>query len=344
MRPTKAMRKSRRKLSAVNLKMSLDSLREYGASYTSDLKIPSKPVPKTFVHGSEVRIALGADKRPMLLLPLAAEELKLKLPQADGLEIEYVQYKGAAFPGGYFLQVSSMDNQLETVFLGLVESICSKIQEGDGSYSSLVDTIEEFRDLLDKSRLPVERSRILGLTGELLFLRQSLASNPDAVNYWVGPQNARRDFLFPGGAFEIKASEQSTGRNVVIHSLAQLDNDDADALFLVYYRLEEDPGKGVTVGDLVGEIRKHLPVKASFDERLNAVGYNPKTSEAWNSFRWSVIEVQGYSVKEGFPRLVASSVQNGMLAGISNVSYQVDLDLAAQHKVSLQFLGDMLEK
>lgn len=326
----------------MSLQSNIASLREDRASYAAELKIPSIPIPLTFVHGAEVRIALGGNELPMLLLPVSSEELRQRLPEADGLAMEFAQYKGASFSNGYFLQVSSKDEKLESAFLDLVENICNRIQKGEGSYSALVRAIEDFRHLLSRSRNPVERSRIVGLVGELFFLRQALSFNSEAVIYWTGPQKARRDFLFPKAAVEIKTSEQSTGRNAVIHSLAQLEADDAEDLFLMFYRLEEHPGKGVTIGDLVQDIRVNITKTELFDEKLQAVGFTDATSAAWNTCRWVLLEGKPYRVTEGFPRITRYSFSHEAPAGVSHVNYQVDLDVAKEYATSSELLGSRL--
>ena len=328
----------------MSFQTSIALLREDRASYSNELKIPSQAVPMTFVHGAEVRIALAGNDRPMLLLPVSTEELRQKLPEADGLAMEFVQYKGTKSSTGYFLQVGNTEEKLESVFLDLVENICSRVQKGEGSYFALVRAIEEFRDLLSRARTPVDRTRIIGLIGELFFLRRALESNPAAVDYWVGPHAARRDFLFPGAAFEIKSSEASTAKNIIVHSLAQLDNDDADKLFVVFYRLEENPAKGVTVGDLVSDIRSLLTSCELFDEKLKTIGFDPRTEEVWNVTRWTLAEEQPYSVTEGFPRIVAANFVDGVPAGVSGVNYQVDLDSARKYAVSVKLLERWLKK
>ncbi len=326
----------------MSLQLSVKGLREDRANYNSELKVPSKPVEATFVHGTEVRIALGGTDRPMLLLPVSTSALREKLPEADGLAIEYAQYKGTSSATGYFLQVSSKDDQLESVFLDLVENVCSRVRNGEGSHTALASAIDEFRDLLSRSRQLVDRSRIVGLMGELLFLNTALDSNSKAATFWTGPGGGRRDFLFPEAAVEIKTTEQSTGRNVVIHSLAQLATDDADELFLMFYRLEENPGKGMAVSDLVQAIRAKLDSAEFFDKKLEEVGYNGSSSESWNAFRWSLLEAAPYRVADGFPRITPATFPKGPPAGVSQVTYQLDLDTAETFAIPDEVLSEKL--
>lgn len=318
----------------MSLQNSIISLKEDRAAYSSDLKVPSRPVGATFVHGTEVRIALGGNNRPMLLLPVSSEELRKKLPEAEGLVMEYVQYKGTSSATGFFLQVTSRNDQLESVFLDLVENICGRIRNGESSNAALAEAIDEFRDLLSRSRQQVDRSRILGLMGELIFLSKALDSNPEAVDFWTGPSGARRDFLFPKAAFEIKATQQSTGRNVTIHSMAQLAVDDADSLFVMFYRLEEDPGKGIYVSEIVKTIKSKIDSVDVFEKKLGLIGYSPSDSDSWDAAKWTLLEAQPYQVSDGFPRVIASSFPDGLPRGVSQINYQLDLDQAKEYRIS----------
>lgn len=326
----------------MSLQRSIRSLREGRAAYTSELKVPSSPVGSTFVHGTEVRVALGGQDRPMLLLPVSSEELRKKLPEAEGLAMEYARYKGTGSATGFFLQVSSKDDQLESVFLDLVENICGRIRNGEGSHSALAEAIDEFRNLLSRSRQPIEKSRILGLMGELIFLNKALEYNSESVKFWTGPAGARRDFLFPQAAVEIKTTQQSTGRNVTIHSLAQLSADDADSLFVMFYRLEEDPGNGTSVSELVQAIKSKIDSVDAFDEKLDLIGYSASCADSWGVFRWALLEAQSYQVSDHFPRIVATSFPDGPPPGVSQVNYQLDLDLAKEYRVSTENLSERL--
>jgi hypothetical protein len=278
----------------------------------------------------------------MLLLPVSSEELRKKLPEAEGLVMEYAQYKGTSSATGFFLQVSSRDKQLESVFLDLVENICGRIRNGEGGHSALAEAIDEFRNLLTRSRHAVEKSRILGLMGELIFLSKALDCNSESVDFWTGPTGARRDFLFPQAAVEIKTTQQSMGRNVTIHSLAQLATDDAESLFVMFYRLEEDPGKGTSVSELVQAIKLRLDSVDDFEEKLELIGYSAACADAWDAFRWTLLEAQSYQVCDGFPRVIVTSFPDGLPLGVSQVNYQLDLDQAKEYRVSTGSLSERL--
>lgn len=318
----------------MSLSASLSALRTDRVKLLDELSIPSKPIPLTFVQGMEVRLALDTENCPLLLLPVSTSELGQDLPEAHGLHFRYEQYKGRSTASTYFLQVKCALPTLESVFLDLVENICSRIQDGGNGLECVHATIEEFRDLLRPSTLPIDRIRIIGLFGELLFLKEAIQHNQKAVEHWTGPQGERRDFLFAASAVEIKTSEKSSGSSVIIHSLGQLNNDDSKDLFLWYTRLEEDPGSGASVGDLVDVIESQLVSKTLFREKLRAVGFDKSNADVWNSVHWAVLESQPFQVFDGFPRIIPGSFEAGTPPGISHVNYQLDLSHAKEFKVS----------
>lgn len=327
----------------MSLQSSLAVLRENRAAYSGDLRIPSQPIPYTFAQGLEVRIALAGNNFPMLLIPVSTEEIHQKLPDTEGLSLAFAQYKGAGTTTRYYLEVISTEEKLESVFLDLVGNVCGRIQAGERGHRALIRAIEEFRHLLGVAGNSVERQRIVGLFGELLFLKQALSINESAVSYWVGPYGGRRDFLFPSVAVEVKTSEHREGRTVSIHSLGQLDTDDAEALFLAYYRIEEDPGSGKTVGNLVEEICGMLSLQEPFYAKLGEVGFGLANAGAWNALRFTVKEETFYHVRDDFPRLVASSLCGALTFAISEVNYRLDLNGAEPYRLALPSVQEWLK-
>lgn len=327
----------------MSIQSSIASLREDRAAYTGDLRIPSQPIPYTFAQGAEVRIALAGNNRPMLLIPISVEEIRMELPLTEGLVMAFAQYKGASATSRYFLEVVSTDEKLESVFLDLVGNVCGRIQAGEGGRRALIRAIEEFRHLLGAAGSTVERQRIVGLFGELHFLKQALTINAKAVAYWTGPAGGRRDFLFPSVAVEVKTTESRDGRTVSIHSLGQLDKDDAEALLLAFYRIEENPATGITIGSVVEEICRMLSHQEPFQSRVENVGFTSTSAEAWNAIRFLVKEETIYQVDNGFPRIVPSSFSSALTPSISDVNYRLDLNGAEQYRLALHTVQEWLK-
>lgn len=319
----------------MRLAASLNTLRSNRQSFRDELTIPSQPVPHTFAQGTEVRLAVHTDDSPMLLLPVSTEELRQSLPSAAGIEVEFARYHGRKTSSAFFAQIKCAAPELEGVFLDLVENICERIRSGDQSLIGLAAAIEQFRDLLRAVSQPADRTRMIGLFGELLILEQSLSSAGNAVEYWTGPIGGRRDFLFPSCAIEAKTTLISTGYSVSIHSLNQLDSDDTTHLYLWFQRIEEDPGRGRSIGEVVAGIEDRVSDRSLLHERLRQVGFDHANPEPWNQVKWTLVESQPYAVLGTFPRIVPASFPAGPPAGIFHVTYQLDLAQAVDFKVSI---------
>jgi hypothetical protein len=170
-------------------------------------------------------------------------------------------------------------------------------------------------------------NQIRGLVAELLVLEDILASGrrgvPDAVEGWVGPSRADRDFEYPDVSLEVKSLSPGR-RGVTITSLDQLASD--GPLVLVVATLtsagKTDAGSfclNTLVGRLEGKVSHDPQAPALFKEKLILAGYveHPRYEADW----FVVAEIRSFDVADGFPRLVAGKVPEGILSA----SYEIEL-------------------
>jgi hypothetical protein len=170
-------------------------------------------------------------------------------------------------------------------------------------------------------------NQIRGLVAELLVLEDILKSGKrgiaDAVEGWVGPSRSDRDYEYPDVSFEVKSLTPGR-RGVTITSLEQLASD--GPLVLVVATLttvgKTDAGAfclNSLVGHLEGAV-SHDPVAlALFKEKLILAGY---VEHSRYEIDWFVLaEMRSFNVAEGFPRLVAGKVPDGILSA----SYEIEL-------------------
>lgn len=170
-------------------------------------------------------------------------------------------------------------------------------------------------------------NQIRGLIAELLVLEDILESGKrgiaDAVEGWVGPSRADRDFEYPDVSFEVK-SHSSGRRGVAITSLDQLSSE--GPLVLVVATLTsvgKNDSEAFCLNALVGRLEgkvSHDPLAlALFKEKLILAGYveQPRYEADWFVFA----EMRSFDVADGFPRLVAGKVPEGVLSA----SYEIEL-------------------
>jgi len=83
---------------------------------------------------------------------------------------------------------------------------------------------------------------------------------------------------------------------------------------------------------------------------LHAGGYEDAHAPEYEKFRLRVRGQGLYRVSEGFPRLVPTSLKNGLPVGVSNLTYELRLDaagswlLSTSPEAAAKLLGDLASK
>ena len=183
-----------------------------------------------------------------------------------------------------------------------------------------------------------------GLAGELLLLEAALIPGADiamAIDCWRGPLGALHDFRLGQVAIEVKATA-SPRNSIRITSFDQLDDSGLSALFLAVVRL--GTGTGRTLPELVDRQRTRVRAGApthehALDERLLSAGYVGAHAPLYTR-RFVAETIRYYRVGAGFPRLIRSTVPDGVAEG----AYDVELRVADRYQVTeatavAEFLG-----
>lgn len=172
-------------------------------------------------------------------------------------------------------------------------------------------------------------NQIRGLVAELLTLEDILASGTrgvaDAVEGWVGPSRADRDFEYSDMSLEVKSLSPGR-RGVTITSLEQLDSDGPLVLVVATLPLAGKTDAGsFCLNTLVGRLEEKVSpdplALALFKEKLILAGYveHPRYEADW----FVITDLRSFDVTDGFPRLVVGKVPEGILSA----SYEIDLAL-----------------
>lgn len=310
-----------------SVKSLMSTLKADLKSHQSVFQISSIAVDKTYTNGAQARVAVSTSNQAILLIPASVKDLASELPQSGAIQTTVVSYKDSQGATVRFIQITCQVKELEDVFLDLIDNICTRLRSGGQPIKCIFGAMEEFRDLL---RLPgkIERTKVIGLVGELFALARLLRVYGDSANFWTGPGGGRRDFTLPGCTIEIKTSERTQDRRVTVHSLDQLETSPKETLYLWYFELEENNGNGSSVSDMVSHLDTLVQSKSDFHERLNLLGYNQSTASTFDKPKWSLLFDCLFHVNDNFPRITSKSFTPGELVGISHLTYQVDLNQA----------------
>lgn len=171
-------------------------------------------------------------------------------------------------------------------------------------------------------------SELMGLFGELLFLRDELipaVGTELAISSWQGPLGYPQDFNLGKCAVELKCRSGATAPSIRISSAEQL-CPELPVFYLHVYTVGKggDPLESLSVPEITSSIRNMLSrVDYSFSEQfedlLHAVGYVDLPE--YDSSRFTVVASKSYLVDGGFPRIEIGEISSD----ISKVSYTISL-------------------
>ncbi|MGQ6050304.1 PD-(D/E)XK motif protein [Serratia sp. IR-2025] len=282
------------------------------------------------------RYAIGAQGQPRLLVPVGGIDSAKGLSSTSKLIVTSSSFKVFG-KGTFFIDIQSQDRALDVVFAELAEEVLRRIEEGTSPVRAIIQSIEEFRELLKSGSLnEISENQIFGLIGELEVLRKLSTYSNGAVDVWMGPYGQRHDFRQGVHALEVKSSSRSDASKVIIHGIDQLAPPNGGTLHLVHIRIERVEQGGISIGSLFESIISLGANDKLLRECLAEVGCSDPHDEAWNRLHFELDSIKVYLVSDGFPRIVNSSFLAGSLqAGVSSLEYVIDLDNATKFELSM---------
>ena len=292
-----------------------------------------------------VRLAVGANGEPRLLLPLARRETPASVDagRAVSVSVSSFSYKGIRLR---FLDLVCVREDLEPVFAEVVDEILERIGSGDGCTDAARSTIRDFRALLTRARATdVGVGRVAGLVAELLVLNRLLKRSPSAWRAWRGPEGDRHDFRAGDTSLEVKASLRAGTSGVTINGLDQLEAPTGGTLHLLHLVLEPVTDGILSMASLARSVMSKVPEPARIETLLAAAGCEDALAEEWNRHKFRRESEQLYEIRAGFPRLTRTMLKdNSVPFGVHDVSYTIDLSVATAFRCGATAYRDLETK
>lgn len=281
-----------------------------------------------------VRYAIGLHGEPRLLVPTSGYH-PAGLTSTSKLSISIVSL-AVAGKSVRFIDIMCLEKTLNAVFAELTEAILRRLENGDSPHTAVASAIHDFRVLLGETSAPqTPESAILGLVGELLVLHELVRIDPGALDAWSGPLGQRHDFRRGVHALEVKTSGRLDTMQIGINGIDQLELPEDGTLVLAHVNLEKAKDGKLSVAELVKLLQACGVNASTLHERLAAIGCQSPDAPEWNRIAYSDWSIKTYQVGSGFPRITRSALESKSLpAGVSNLSYAVDLTHATAYELS----------
>lgn len=234
---------------------------------------------------------------------------------------------------------SLTDSDLINIFISFALDIESIIKrDNDATLTEIHNRYIYWQKMFKVTASSISEDVIKGLMNELNILKNNLIPKygvKKAVSGWTGSEGTIKDFAYDDCWYEAKAINK--GKKVVeISSLGQLESlTDGQLLISEFEKTAPENINGVTLFDLLNEIKKELDQENDIEEFINKIAqlgidedvFSDKEHEV-NGYRYIIHGVTGYRINEYFPKLTVKNVPKS----IGKVRYELILPEIEEYK------------
>lgn len=280
-------------------------------------------------HILELYIGLDEKGRKSIELRSAFNPRKVRGTSA----IEVSQYDNQKYKT---IRFSLTDEEISGLFYTFCDDLIDQtrnLTDEKGGYNAIVVRFHQWKKMFVSSKKDfLNESQIMGLIGELLFLRDQLSKRiglTEALRSWSGQELTHKDFSYGDTWTEVKTIRRSS-QAVHISSLEQLDSEHEGEL--VVYALEKMSTEynGITLNKLIVDIRNLFPDSDDRDLFMSKValqGY--EYHNYYDDFVFELIYNKNFRVNNDFPKLIPGDVPEAIL----KATYDIDLNKITEFEI-----------
>lgn len=207
-----------------------------------------------FGDNRHICLYIGRDDDARYSFDFRGKFKPVKISSSDVIAVE--QYKEREL---LTLRFSLENNDLLEYFCTFCQDLLESVRvtnDDESAYHTLRSRYYSWRQLFRPDNARMTESEMMGLIGELLFLRDYMIQEKGidvALDSWMGPEKTHKDFSDQKNWFEVKTI--SFGKESVrISSIEQLDSD-VDGTLVVYELEKMSPSyEGIKLNQLVNNI------------------------------------------------------------------------------------------
>lgn len=286
---------------------------------------------------SDIFIGVNKVANRCLILALPKDSIiDFKGTIKENLTIEFYKEK-------QFIVLQLTDNNYYDLFDDLIISLYQRIKDISvvNEYSKeFIYTFYKWSEFFeDKKSDRLSELIIKGMIGELLILKslvnQSNSINiNDILNSWKGPYDKGHDFELDTKDIEVKTKDVSK-LDITISSEYQLENDFDKRLELIVVSVENDKNNGLSIKDLILEIRNSVAELLGdcsiLFKAISQKGLTLKNIHQYDDLRFKPIFKAIYDINSfGFPKLINSNIPKE----INGLSYNIRISTLDEYIIS----------
>ncbi len=258
-----------------------------------------------FGENRHLSIYIGRDDEARYSFDFKGKYKPIKIASSEVIVVE--QYKDRDL---CTLRFSLVNSELLEYFCTFCQDLLDSVRvtsDDEAAYHTLRSRYYSWRMLFRPDNSRMTESEIMGLIGELLFLKDFMIPKRGvevALDSWMGPERTHKDFSYKNEWFEIK-SINSGKETVHISSIEQLDSN-YDGHLVVYELEKMSPSfDGIKLNQLVNTTIKLLPnvsQRDTFMDKLQLYGFD--FSNENDNLVFSLKSIRTYKVDaNAFPKI-----------------------------------------
>jgi hypothetical protein len=264
------------------------------------------------------------------LLPVA--DTKSKLPELNGLLIQYEQFKMPGSEMRWYILIECRTTAYLTNFTEILKEIISELDKDK------FDTVKCVHLIISKWRhfLSVPTSEILseeniiGLLGELLLLKNLLnAYDTEAVNFWVADRG-EEDYIIANRVIEVKATLKEKHEHIIngIDQLLILPARTKIILSLLLIKSENELDFNLphVISHCAESLADDPAALDSFYTKLKSRGYDLRDANLYLNHNYKLYKGGYFEVDESFPKLTKQQLSQPLHSRISKIRYTIDME------------------
>jgi hypothetical protein len=299
-------------------------------------------------NNKELKVFIFSEKAGIYSCLLPVTEISSKLPELNGLLIQYEQFKMPGSEMRWYVLIECRTAAYLLNFTEILKEIISELDKGKfDTVKCVYLVISKWRHFLSIPASEIlSEENIIGLLGELLLLKRLLdAYDTEAINYWVA-NRGEEDFIKASKVIEVKATLREKHEHIIngIDQLLILPGRSKIILSILLIKSEKD--NDLNLPRIIKQCAEYLAYNPSalesFYIKLKSRGYDHRDENLYLNHNYKLYKGGYFKIDESFPKLTNNELIQPLNSRISKIRYTIDMEGLPNKDFLLTELNDVI--